>query len=177
MVTLIPESGSEQIFSFNTVFRRLPATTGIADIVPILAALGDGRTVKVVLADGSRGRIRLTASIADQTELNMDLPAIAPLQRFAVSCKVHIALDVIARCNATDEDHAEHLVRAVLNGERSQPKDFELNFEEPQTGEFLFRLRKAMKNGDASLVPIEVLVIGVATNQPRLAHQPVELEH
>ena len=98
MVTLIPEAGPVQITDFHSVFRQLPRDV---DVMPILSELGWMRTVPVILADGTRARLKMTAA-ERQPEL-LEEPAFprqpAPLgQIYQARCKVLFDLAVTVVC-------------------------------------------------------------------------------
>src|SRR5579872_4069643 len=174
MLTLIPESGAEQITTFHSAFRRLPPEV---DVVPILAALGDGRTVPVTLTDGTRARLKLTAT-ARQPELFEELPEPPALRQvYQAQCTSLLGLAMTVLCTATDKEQVKRMIAEVLRGERSPPPGFQIVLDAGDAEALIDRLRAMIAGDQVALTNVQdVLVTELAPTfdrvQQRLEYRP-----
>jgi hypothetical protein len=157
MLTLIPESGSPQITTFHSVFRRLPRHVNVAHI---LAKLGRFNHATVTLADGNRVRLELTADEAAQPELA--LPA-----TYHANCKILLGLGVDVQCTARDEVEATHLIEDVFRGERMPPGGFCPVFDEDEVKVFMQRLRRMFETGNIFQMGVQDVMVTSFADPPK----------
>ena len=165
MLTLIPESGGEQITTFQSVFRRLSPEV---DVFPILRELGWGRAVPITLSDGTRARLQFTAA-ERHPELFEDLQLPehhVPRHCYQAQCTALLGLAVTVLCTASDEEQATE----VFRGERSRPEGFQIVLNADDAEALIERLKAAI-DGKMPLDNAQVLATELAPIFDRVQHQ------